>query len=153
MKKKIIIILIFTIGLCLLFYGIFNYKSKSIKFREDEINTSSLDNKEYIPITNKSNKIIDKELNILDFLTSKTDYNTLIISFGLLNNTNEIINNKLLLLNVYNDNTMIGTFEYEIVEMNLNDEIKIKTEIDIQNEKITKYEFIIDEYKTEINSK
>lgn len=165
MKKKIIIVLIiFILGVAFVSYGLVNYRNTMKNNKEEEVNdnTSSQEKSDYTnnedsneeqvkctSITNYTNKKdYNKELCVVDFITNKEE-DVVSLKFNIINNTDNIIKNKQLKINFYNENELFDTFEYTIEELEQYDEIGIETEV-IVEKLVTKYEFEIDNFKTNI---
>ena len=157
-KKIIISVIILILGIGLISYGLFTYwdSNKNNKKEETPNNTSSQQNENviskneivYTPITNySSSKDYTKEINISNFIIKKEDENVLNVKVNLLNNTDQIINDKVLKINFYKKNELVNTYEYKIEELGIYDEMGIETGVEVE-QKITKYEFEFDSFKT-----
>lgn len=164
-KKKIIItIILLILGIGLMSYGIYSYLHSMNNKKEEEVtnNTSSQENYdstnnddlnetkiEHIPITNNSNsKDYNKELCVFNFIKEKKE-DILSLNFNIINNTENLIINKELKINLYNENELVNSFEYIIEELDTNDEIGVETDIELEKQ-VTRYEFEVDNYKTEV---
>ena len=156
--KIILIILLLIIGIILILYGIYNYlgnqeqsSNNSLNIEENDANQEQYisEEKTSLPITNYSADLLH-ELEIDNFYVNKSDSNKLIIKYDLINNTENVISNKQLEINFYNQEDLIYTYVYQINELEINDAITIESELDIEYQDITKNEVVVDQYKTEI---
>ena len=160
--KIIIVIVILIIGIELVSYGTFNYLSNK---ERSEVSTDTstpkdpnskkeiMPNQEskYTLITNYTNSNdYKKELCISNFSVLDDETSIKQINFDITNNTENVIKNKKLKINFYNENKLINTFEYEIEEIGIKDSLGIETSIEINDMKITKYEFEFDGFKTDV---
>lgn len=131
MKKKLkkIAIIIFVIGLILIFYGIINFKDNN-----KEIETS------------KENAYI----NLYNFYSKTKEKNLLEISFNILNTSENTLNDQIIYLNFYQDNKLLYTYEYEIIELDYNNSIDVQSFIEFEFDNIDKYELVVNDIKKEI---
>ena len=143
------IIFIILCSLSILYY-VNNYHSSNNNISNEK--TTIEDKSKYTPITHNS-KDNDPlyELSILNF-TSKREETNLIIRFNLENHLNNDLINKKLIVNYYNGDKKVDSFEYYIKNLKIGSMIEIELGIEI-NEEVDKYEFVIDKYKTIVNSK
>ena len=137
MKKKVINILIIVIGIILIVVGILIAN----KYSKDTNNDNKTNNK----IEEKVNKISTFEISMFEASTSTP--NRVDISFKLENISNETINDKYLNINLYDGDKLIYTYGYKIQNLNSKTSIYIEANPVFEYEKVTKYEFSIDEEK------
>ena len=160
-KKIIISLIILVLGIGLISYGLFTYWDSLKNNKGGGTNDSSSQynnqipiiksNRIFVPITNYSKeKDSEKELLVSDFTINNEKKNSIAISFNLINNTENSIKEKVLYLNCYNDKKLIEAHEFSIGGLETNDEMGFETIIELEDQKITKYEFEIDNYKTDI---
>ena len=143
-NKKIIVIslIILIMGIGLFSYGIFNYRNTTKNDKVEDNDTPIIDN--------SKNNDYEKKVSISNFIIENNEENYVTISFDIANNSGEIINGKDLKINFYNESELIYTYEYTVEELNIYDQIGIKTDLELEIQTITKYEFEIDDYKEEI---
>ena len=81
------------------------------------------------------------------FEASTSTPNRVDMSFKLENTSNETINDKYLNINLYDGDKLIYTYGYKIQNLNSKTSIYIEANPVFEYEKVTKYEFSIDEEK------
>ena len=138
MKKKVINILIIAIGIILIVGAIYLIDNKN---SQDTNN----DNKNNNKTEEKVNKISTFEISMFEASTSTP--NRVDMSFKLENTSNETINDKYLNINLYDGDKLIYTYGYKIQNLNSKTSIYIEANPVFEYEKVTKYEFNIDEEK------
>ena len=137
MKKKVINILIIVIGIILIVSAIYLLANQDSEKNNNNNNNNKTEE--------KINKISTFEISM--FKASTNIPNQIDMSFKLENISNETITNKYLNINLYDGNKLIYTYDYEILNLNGKTSIYIEVNPTFEYEKITKYEFSIDEEK------
>lgn len=137
MKKKVINILIIAIGIILIVGAIYLIANKN----SQDTNNDNKNNK----TEEKVNKISTFEISMFEASTSTP--NRVDMSFKLENTSNETINDKYLNINLYDGDKLIYTYGYKIQNLNSKTSIYIEANPVFEYEKVTKYEFNIDEEK------
>ena len=120
----IIFILIFSIGLVILTNSI----SENISEKKSSEYDVTLSNFQVIKSTNQLN-----------------------IKFDILNKENKKIFNKKIYINFYDHNKLLYTYDYEIENLNDNNIYTIEAICDFEFNDITKYEYVFDNQKVELN--
>ena len=138
MKKKVISILIIVIGIILIVGAIYLVANKD---SQDTNNNNTNNNK----TEEKINKISNFEISM--FKASTSTPNRVDMSFKLENTSNETINDKYLNINLYDGDKLIYTYGYKIQNLNSKTSIYVEANPAFEYEKVTKYEFSIDEEK------
>ena len=137
MKKKVINILIIIIGIILIVGAIYLIANKD----SQDTNNDNKNNK----TEEKVNKISTFEISMFEASTSTP--NRVDMSFKLENISNETINDKYLNINLYDGDKLIHTYGYKIQNLASKTSIYIEANPEFEYEKVTKYEFSIDEEK------
>lgn len=156
MKKKIIIIILIIIGLIFIVFGIINYQKNKSLLNDNSIDNLILDTKENIIndttlITNYSTDN-GKEIVLKTFEVRTFKQNYVSMVMELTNNTSNDINDKLFKINFYQNETFLGTYDYNINNLKSSSTIVFETELPVNYKDITKYEIEIDGFKTEIKA-
>lgn len=138
MKKKVINILIMVIGIILIVVGILIAN----KYSKDTNNDNKTNNNN---TEEKVNKISTFEISMFEASTSTPK--RVDMSFKLENISNETIDDKYLYINLYDGDKLIYTYGYKIENLASKTSIYIEANPVFEYEKITKYEFSIDEEK------
>ena len=141
MKKKVINILILVIGIILIVGAIYLIANKDSQDTNSDNKTNNNNNK----TEEKINKISNIEISMFEASTSTP--NRVDMSFKLENISNETINDKYLNINLYDGDKLIYTYGYKIQNLNSKTSIYIEANPVFEYEKVTKYEFSIDEEK------
>lgn len=139
MKKKVINILILVIGIILIVGAIYLIANKNSQDTNNDNKTNNNKTEE------KVNKISTFEISMFEASTSTP--NRVDMSFKLENISNETINDKYLNINLYDGDKLIYTYGYKIQNLNSKTSIYIEANPVFEYEKVTKYEFSIDEEK------
>ena len=139
MKKKVINILIIVIGIILIVGAIYLIVNKDSKDTNNDNKNNNNKTEEQV------NKISTFEISMFEASTSTP--NRVDMSFKLENTSNETINDKYLNINLYDGDKLIYTYGYKIQNLNSKTSIYIEANPVFEYEKVTKYEFNIDEEK------
>lgn len=99
---------------------------------------------------NNTNQESEIKLNIFNFQVDTNTTNVVKIIFDLRNEGEKAILNQDLALNFYYNDDIVYVYEYKISELAPLDETTIETNLSFEYEKITKYEFVVDNLKQEI---
>ena len=126
--KKILFIIFLILGIIMLGLGIFNLTKK----------------------TNMDNNQNNLEFRIVNFHVDINTPNNIKISFNIVNGET-LLKDKNLKLNFYENNNIVYTYEYSIDELEALGEIKVETNLEFDYTEITKYEFVIDNTKFNMN--
>lgn len=126
--KKILFIIFLILGIIMLGLGIFNLTKK----------------------TNMDNNQNNLEFRIVNFHVDINTPNNIKISFNIVNGET-LLKDKNLKLNFYENNNIVYTYEYSIDELEALGEIKVETNLEFDYTEITKYEFVIDNSKFNLN--
>lgn len=153
-RKIAIIILI--IGISLVIFGIYlsqtfykeknpniNIPNQNIDNQDDDIENS--DN--YVPL---EEGVLLEKFKITE-TKGKNGNDLLYLTFEILNNSSNDIKNKLLKINIYDNDNIVKEYEYEITELNINDEVAIETNLYLSHKNTYKYEVIFDDKITNID--
>ena len=128
-SKKIIALIILLLGIIMITFGIINFSSKN-----NNIDNSSQDNLK-IRITNfrvnMNNNIVNLSFNI--------------------SNGEEPLKEQPLKLNFYENDNIVYVYEYSIDELETLGEIKVEANLEFEYKEITKYEFVINNTKFNMN--
>ena len=139
MNKKIINILILVIGIILIVGGIYLIANQNSNNNNNTNRNNNNQTEEQI------NKISTFEISMFEASTSTP--NRVDMSFKLENISDEIINDKYLNINLYDGDKLIYTYGYKIENLASKTSIYIEANPEFEYEKVTKYEFSIDENK------
>lgn len=140
MKKKVINILIMVIGIILIVVGILIANKYSKDTNNDNKTNNNNNNTE-----EKVNKISTFEISMFEASTSTPK--RVDMSFKLENISNETIDDKYLYINLYDGDKLIYTYGYKIENLASKTSIYIEANPEFEYDKVTKYEFSIDEEK------
>lgn len=100
--------------------------------------------------TNMDNNQNNLEFRIVNFHVDINTPNNIKISFNIVNGET-LLKDKNLKLNFYENNNIVYTYEYSIDELEALGEIKVETNLEFDYTEITKYEFVIDNSKFNLN--
>lgn len=157
--KIIILIAVFILGVSLVSYGLYSYQNmvnKEKKYdtqKENEPSTQEVSEEDlkYTPITHySSSKNSLRELCISSFLIKKEEDDIIVLQIELINRLNDVVKDKILKINFYQEDNLVNTFEYKLDELEVEDTVSVETGIQIENHTITKYEFEIESFKTTV---
>ena len=143
MEKKVINILIIVIGIILIVGAIYLIANKNSQDTNNDNKTNNNNNNN--KTEEKVNKISTFEISMFEASTSTP--NRVDMSFKLENISDETINDKYLNINLYDGDKLIYTYGYKIQNLNSKTSIYIEANPVFEYEKVTKYEFNIDEEK------
>ena len=149
-KKKIIIIalIILIIGMGLVTVGMILI-SKNVPSSNPSVSNSENQDVNDIDFWNESEQF-DKGLIFGKFKTKiGEDENDTLLIFSLLNNTNSKFKSNIMKINIYNSkNEIVKEYEYEMEDLELNDEVLIEANIDLKYKNDYVYEVVLGDTKT-----
>lgn len=128
-SKKIIALIILLLGIIMITFGITNFSSKN-----NNIDNSSQD---------------DLKIRITNFRVNMNN-NIVNLSFNI-SNGEEPLKEQPLKLNFYENNNIVYTYEYSIKKLKSLEQLKVETNLEFEYKEITKYEFVINNTKFNMN--
>lgn len=128
-SKKIIALIILLLGIIMITFGIINFSSKN-----NNIDNSSQD---------------DLKIKITNFRVNMNN-NIVNLSFNI-SNDEKPLKEQPLKLNFYENDNIVYVYEYSIDELESFAEIKVEANLEFDYTEITKYEFVINNTKFNMN--
>lgn len=128
-SKKIIALIILLLGIIMITFGIINFSSKN-----NNIDNSSQD---------------DLKIRITNFRVNMNN-NIVNLSFNI-SNDEKPLKEQPLKLNFYENDNIVYVYEYSIDELETFGEIKVEANLEFDYTEITKYEFVINNTKFNMN--
>ena len=128
--KKILSFIFLILGIIMLGLGIFNF---------------NLTKK-----TNMDNNQNNLEFRIVNFHVDINTPNNIKISFNIVN-SETLLKDQNLKINFYENSNIFYTYEYSIDELETFAEIKVEANLEFEYKEITKYEFVINNTKFNMN--
>lgn len=128
-SKKIIALIILLLGIIMITFGIINFSSKN-----NNIDNSSQD---------------DLKIKITNFRVNMNN-NIVNLSFNI-SNDEKPLKEQPLKLNFYENDNIVYVYEYSIDELETFGEIKVEANLEFDYTEITKYEFVINNTKFNMN--
>ena len=128
-SKKIIALIILLLGIIMITFGIINFSSKN-----NNIDNSSQD---------------DLKIKITNFRVNMNN-NIVNLSFNI-SNDEKPLKEQPLKLNFYENDNIVYVYEYSIDELETFGEIKVEANLEFEYKEITKYEFVINNTKFNMN--
>ena len=128
--KKILSFIFLILGIIMLGLGIFNF---------------NLTKK-----TNMDNNQNNLEFRIVNFHVDINTPNNIKISFNIVN-SETLLKDQNLKINFYENSNIVYTYEYSIDELETFAEIKVEANLEFEYKEITKYEFVINNTKFNMN--
>ena len=128
-SKKIIALIILLLGIIMITFGIINFSSKN-----NNIDNSSQD---------------DLKIKITNFRVNMNN-NIVNLSFNI-SNDEKPLKEQPLKLNFYENDNIVYVYEYSIDELETFAEIKVEANLEFDYTEITKYEFVINNTKFNMN--
>ncbi len=128
-SKKIIALIILLLGIIMITFGIINFSSKN-----NNIDNSSQE---------------DLKIKITNFRVNMNN-NIVNLSFNI-SNDEKPLKEQPLKLNFYENDNIVYVYEYSIDELETFAEIKVEANLEFEYKEITKYEFVINNTKFNMN--
>ena len=100
--------------------------------------------------TNMDNNQNNLEFRIVNFHVDINTPNNIKISFNIVN-SETLLKDQNLKINFYENSNIVYTYEYSIDELETFAEIKVEANLEFEYKEITKYEFVINNTKFNMN--